>query len=163
MGDCTDEEGSTPFKKKVISAWQSYKGTPSLVAKRRFLGLLRGVDEDLLHVKAYQDVPWGFPTTPKGERICPYSNSKKGCPRPLMDKYGHNLQHELDTNESLSNFAELQKWLEEVAPQQRCSLGLHTPITPHMGSRFATFFARPECSGFQPYKPTDLYEMIKMV
>lgn len=80
-----------------------------------------------------------------------------------MDKYGHNLEHELDTNESLSDFVKLRKWLDEVAPHQRCSLGLHTPITPHMGSRFATFFARPECGGFQPYTSTGLHKMVKKV
>lgn len=143
--------------------WRGYKGTPKLMAKRRFIALLKGVDNRLLQIKAYQSKPWGFPTTPKADQICPYSNSKKGCPRPLMDKWGHNLEHELNHNDCLSNYVKLKEWLNEVAPQQRCSLGLHTPIAAHMGSRFASFFARPECGGFQPYTPTGLHKMVKKV
>lgn len=163
LGDCTDTEWSTPFEKTVLKIWRSYKGTPALTAKRRFLALLRNIDARLLQIKAYHITPWGFPTTGKGERICPYSNTKKGCPRPLMDKYGHILEHELDNNESLADFVNLKKWLDEVAAQQRCALGLHTSITEHMGARFATFFARPECGGFLPYTSTGLHKMVKKV
>lgn len=163
-GDCNDDMGcSSPLEKNVLKTWRKYKGTSQLIAKRRFLSLLRDVDVGLLEVKAYQGAPWGFPTTSKGEPICPYSNSRNGCPRPLMDKYGHNLHHELETNKNLADFVQLKKWLEEVTPQQRCSLGLHVPITSHAGSRFKTFFARPECGGFQPYAPTGLHEMVKKV
>lgn len=163
MSDTEQSELPSPFEKSVINIWRSYKDTPQLMAKRRFIALLRDVDVRLLRVKAYQTIPWGFPKTPKGDQICPYSNAKKGCPRPLMDKYGHNLEHELDNNESLSDFEKLKKWLDEVAPQQTCSLGLHTSITAHVGSRFATFFGRPECGGFQPYKPAGHHKMIKKV
>lgn len=163
LGNCRDTEWSTPFEKTVLAMWRSYKDTPALTAKRRFLALLRDVDPRLLQVKAYQFTPWGFPTTGKGERICPYSNAKKGCPRPLMDRYGHNLEHELDHNESLADFFKLRKWLDDVATQQRCALGLHTSITAHMGTRFATFFDRPECGGFQPYTSTGLHKLVKKV
>lgn len=80
-----------------------------------------------------------------------------------MDKYGHNLEQELDGMQSNLDFVQLKKWIDEVAPQQRCSLGVHTPITHHMGSRFAKFFARPECGGFQPYPSTDLQKLVKKV
>lgn len=165
LGDCPDDarEWSTPFEKSVLSAWRSYKGTPTLTAKRRFLALLRDIDVRLLQVKAYQNAPWGFPTTSKGEQICPYSNAKKGCPRPLIDKYGRSLEHEIDHNESLTDFVKLKKWLDEVATQQRCSLGLHTSITAYMGARFATFFGRPECGGFHPHSSTGLHKIVKKV
>lgn len=164
LGDCTDdEEWSTHFDKTVLRMWRGYRGTPALTAKRRFLALLRDVDPRLLQIKAFQFSPWGFPTTPNGERICPYSNSKKGCPRPIMDKYGHNLEHELDNNESLAEFANLKKWLDGVGAQQRCALGLHTPISAEMGAKFSTFFARPECGGFQHYAPKKIHNMVKKV
>lgn len=163
LGDCTEADWSTPFEKTVLRMWRSYKGTPALTAKRRFLGLLRDVDPRLLHVKAYHFSPWGFPTTPKGERICPYSNSRKGCPRPIMDKYGHNLEHELENNESLAEFVNLKKWLDEVGAQQRCALGLHARISAQMGAKFSTFFSRPECGGFQQYAPKTIHNMVKKV
>lgn len=163
LGDCTEQDWSTPFEKTVLRMWRGYKGTQALTAKRRFLALLRDVDPRLLQVKAYQFSPWGFPTTSRGERICPYSNSKKGCPRPIMDKYGHNLEHEIDNNDSLAEFANLKKWLDEVGAQQRCALGLHTPVSAEMGANFSTFFARPECGGFQQYAPKTIHKMVKKV
>ncbi|CAN0071018.1 unnamed protein product [Ectocarpus sp. 4 AP-2014] len=162
-GDCTDTEWSTPFERTVLRMWHSYRGTPAIMAKRRFLALLMDVDPRLLEIKAYQFSPWGFPTTAKGERICPYSNTKKGCPRPLMDKYGHNLEQELDTNESLSEFATLKTWLDEVVAQQRCALGLHTPISAEQGSKFSTFFARPECGGFRQHTSAKIHNMVNKV
>ena len=106
LGDCCADttECVTPFDKTVTTMWRGFKGTPAATAKRRYIALLRDVDPCLLQVKAYQVTPWGFPTTAKGERICPYSNAKKGCPRPLVDKHGHSLELELDTKESLANF-----------------------------------------------------------
>lgn len=163
VGDCAEAEWSTPFEKTVLRMWRSYRGTATLTAKRRFLTLIRDVDPRLLQIKAYQFLPWGFPTTAEGGRICPYSNAKKGCPRPLMDKYGHNLEQELESNESLAEFTNLKGWLDEVAAQQRCALGLHTPISAEMGRKFSTFFARPECCGFQPYTSTKIHGMVKKV
>lgn len=133
------------------------------MAKRRFLSLLREVDPRLLQIKAYHFVPWGFPTSAKGECICLYSNAKKGCPRPLIDKYGNRLEHELENNAGLSDLARLREWLDEAASQQRCSLGLHVPISKDMGAKFAKFFARPECGGFQPYTPKEFHEIVKKV
>lgn len=165
VGDCCEDTTDCPtlFEKTVMTMWRGFKGTPAATAKRRFITLLRDVDARLLQIKAYQVTPWGFPTTAKGERICPYSNAKKGCPRPLVDKYGRSLELELDNKESLGNFTELRKWLDEVATQQQCSLGLHTPIAADKGARFTTFFAREECGGFRPYMSTGLHQMVKKV
>lgn len=163
LGDSKDTKWETPFQQRVTKIWCTYKGTPQLMAKRRFLTLLRDVDPSLLQIKDYHFVPWGFPTSAKGVRICPYSNTKKGCSRPLIDKCGNHLENELENNERLSDLARLQEWLDEAASQQRCSLGLHVPISKDMGAKFADFFARPECGGFQPYMPKMFHEIVKKV
>lgn len=80
-----------------------------------------------------------------------------------MDKYGHNIEHELDHNEALADVTKLRTWLDQAAAQQRCSLGLHTSITKSMGTKFCTFFARPECGGFKPCTSTGLHKMVKKV
>lgn len=80
-----------------------------------------------------------------------------------MDKYGHNLEQELDTNESLSEFAALKTWLDEAVAQQRCALGLHTPISAEQGAKFSTFFARPECGGFRQHTSAKIHNMVKKV
>ncbi|CAM9702166.1 unnamed protein product, partial [Discosporangium mesarthrocarpum] len=163
QGDYHETDWTTNFEKKVHELWRGYSGTPALVAKRRFLALLREVDVRLLLVKPYHTVPWGFPKTAQGETICPYCNAKMGCPRPLMDKYGHVLEEELDISPALADFINLKQWLDEVSTQQRCSLGVHVAITSYQAARFRTFYDRPECKGFQPYVTSGLHKLITKV
>ncbi|CAM9288009.1 unnamed protein product, partial [Chrysoparadoxa australica] len=104
------------------------------------------------------------PTHPSTKAaICPYSNTVKGCPRPLVDKHGKFLEHEMAHNDQLTDYTKLKKWMDEATAQQRCTFGLHQPITAIQARPFKTFWARPECGGFSPFEPKGLHRLVKSV
>ena len=43
--------------------WDKWRGTPSDVAKRRYITYLRDIDENLVYVAVNEKPPWGFPKT----------------------------------------------------------------------------------------------------
>jgi hypothetical protein len=109
-GDCpADVRSHTEFERQVNEIWHAYTGMPRNVAMRWFLVLVRRVEPSLLQAKYSMSIPWGFPKDKAtGIVICPYSNSVRGCPHPLIDFLGRSLERELQTNEDLADFVKLQ-------------------------------------------------------
>eukprot|EP01084_Bolivina_argentea_P239827 403015_1 len=99
--------------REVAQEWELLRGTKTDSAQRRFIGLLRNINPNLLEVSSsyiFQPPPEEFPTN-LGIFVCPYSNSKAGCPLPLMDKDGRNVEQELQYNHSFSDSEILKEWL----------------------------------------------------
>ena len=110
-GDCPEQQHVQPessFEQTVCEFWAAYKGMSAEMAMRRFLILIRRVEPSLLQAKHCTHVPFGFPCNAAGEQICPYANSARGCIHPLIDSFGRSLEHELDTNDDLADFTQLQ-------------------------------------------------------
>jgi hypothetical protein len=109
-GDCpADLRSNTEFERLVNEIWHAYTGMPRDVAMRRFLVLVRHVEPTLLQAKYSMSIPWGFPKDKAtGIVICPYSNSVRGCPHPLIDFLGRSVERELQTNDDLADFVKLQ-------------------------------------------------------
>jgi hypothetical protein len=110
VGRSVSPANLSAFNRMLLDIWRSYQGTPKVTAQRRFLTLMRDLDPLLLQVHPYSHVPYGFPVGKgaNGAVVCPYANSKRGCPHTLTNGHGRLLARELESIAELNDAGKLQ-------------------------------------------------------
>ena len=183
VGDCTDTleelEQNRNFKKLE---WLKMKGTPLVMAKRRFITFLAEIDPNLIHVNPTEKPPGkigfqlkfqsrgsiisfiyteGFPLDENGAQICAKCNTNVGCARPLLDDHNIDLRRQLFEVEEFHDPVKLAVWCQNSIRTQRCIFGVHKPISKFQSLGFMEWFSRPDNNGFMPYDNVQLYNIIR--
>lgn len=163
-GDC-----STPAPENLKSKeghkwkyWDSLRGMPQEMAKRRFITYLSEINPALIDVVPCEEPPIGFPTLSNGTPICAKCNTKVGCSRVLYDQRRFNLKQQLFDNEELSKDPVLLKeWALNALQHQRCIWGAHQPIPVFQARQHEAWFNRIENKGFVAYDCDSVFHLLR--
>jgi hypothetical protein len=159
-GDCTTPAAAKGVEESAsMVEWRRLKGTDMATAKRRFITLLRSIDQGLLRIKAR---PVGYVLcTRDGQPICPWSNTGRGCPMDLLDKDGTPLRGVIERDmQSLKDPATFRRWVVEHE-QHQCELGAHMPLIRLEVRAYLPWFEQKICGGFVPYTFKDFRRMVR--
>lgn len=164
QGDYVDEshksvEHAQRDEMPSYQEWKRIKGMPRETAKRRLITLLRSIDARLLNVRAQ---PVGYLLqTREGRPICPWANSVRGCPMPLLDTDGTPLPQVIDRDiETLKTEAGFRRWIA-AHEEHACYLGIHVPLLSLAVRPYLTWFNQKIVGGFKPYDFTGYRQLVK--
>ena len=142
--------------------WNKLRGTPSDVAKRRYISYLQSLDDcfciqsssssTVTKVRDSGPVDFCRDTTTKLP-ICAWCNTVTGCCETLLEENGkYTLQEDLNSHpELLGDITMFQHWYEKYEKHQRCRFGLHLPISRVEANLYTYWFAKDHIKGFKPY------------
>lgn len=141
--------------------WNALKGTPQIVAKRRFITYLAEINPALIDVMPDEKPPDGFPRNRNDDLICAKCNTKTGCNRPLLDGNKTDLRKQIFDFEYLHEPAALQKWIKNALETQRCVWGVHVMVARIDTKPFKDWFDREENGGYLGYDGNDVYKIVR--
>ncbi|KAJ8609178.1 hypothetical protein CTAYLR_008428 [Chrysophaeum taylorii] len=149
-GDC-DEPPPPPPRGAVWNAWFQLGGLGTREAKRRYVRLMKRIDEDLVTPKRPE--PLGFPKTTGGRKICPRCNSAWGCveaPVVVGDAVLATLLRDDISGLLLRNDEKLRDLLEGAVREPRCTRGVHEAVGAATAREFERWFSK--VGGFSAYR-----------
>jgi ankyrin repeat protein len=141
--------------------WRKLRGTPQMMAKRRYITFLSEISPSLIDVMPDEKPPDGFPLDRSGHVICAKCNTTVGCARPLLDNHNTDLRQQLFERDELHEPEALKDWVRNALKTQRCIWGLHMPITKAQSKEFIHWFEKPDNKGFSAYDSSTLMQMIR--
>ena len=142
-------EGGPTKLSPAKEEWRRLRGTDASTAKRRFITMLRGLDDKLLDIRAK---PVNFTlSNDDGDVVCPWANTVRGCPLALLDKEGCQLEASIDRIlDRLLDPVVFRRWIA-INEKHHCTLGAHSPLL-HVNARpYLYWFNQKVCGGFKPY------------
>jgi ankyrin repeat protein/acyl-CoA-binding protein len=164
QGDYVDQSDKSPEaamrdQTPSYQEWKRLIGIDQETAKRRFITLLRSIDKRLLNVKSK---PVGYVlTTREGEPICPWANTARGCPLPLLDLDGTSLVDVVSRDmELLKKESYFRRWIFSHE-KHSCRLGVHMPLIPLVVRPYLPWFKQKICGGFKPYNFVAYRDMVR--
>ncbi len=160
QGDCP-ESASINLESDKFEAWKKLRGTPTSMAKRRFITFLSEINPLLIDVMPDEKPPDGFPLDRLGRMICAKCNTTVGCARPLLDQHSTDLRQQLFEREELHEPKELAAWVRNALANQRCVWGMHQPISKAQTKPFMQWFNKPENRGFLAYDSSTIMQIVR--
>jgi len=159
-----DEETKDGKPKKLTPAkeeWRRLKGTDKSTAKRRFITLLRSLDDKLLDIT---EKPKHFTLkNDEGVVVCPWSNTVRGCPLQLLDKQGQPLDDLIDRcMDNMLDPVFFRRWITENE-RHHCCLGVHQPIIHVIARPYLYWFNMKICGGFKPYDFKAYHRLLRRI
>lgn len=102
-------------------------------------------------------------STKEGLSVCPWANTARGCPLPLLSKEGTPIIEVIQKRfSSLRRPENFRRWIGQNE-DHGCALGIHLPLTTSAVSGFLRWFRQKICGGFQPYDCTGFRKLVRTV
>lgn len=95
--------------------------------------------------------------------MCPWANTERGCPLPLLSKDGTPLPQVIDKKfHSLRKADNLRRWIGHNE-DHACELGMHLPLTPAAVLSYLPWFRQKICGGFKAYDFVAFRQLVKSI